>query len=1277
MSTTKRWISLLLALVMVLGLIPLTTSASQNVLTGEYGYNSGITWSYDLDMKVLTIEGTGKMRNLEIEDLAYDDVYLDSEAYNAEHLYISEGITHIGSYAFSYCDKLKYVEIPESVESIGEYAFDRDCPWIDDKISVGADVVIDNFLIASAKTGEIRIETPIKYVVGGAIENATHVTFGESVEAIGSYAVDCYDNPELKSVTVFNPECEIDDRAFGKSVGWSFAEGYHFYTIQNLTVYGYPDSTAQMYCEEVNSKWNWKFIALDSDPENPPAPSVDTHDTLDQLTELDYLAFSKLAYRNLDQLKGKTVRQVIGDKWDGFWTDGTTTEFLNSEIYGAIANWTVYKTGSGEDGFYYAVFKAPDAGQAVLAYRGSENLLKVIEGNQDAIGDWFKNDFPMILGGFIGTQFEDACKAYTDLAGDPEIWMITTTGHSLGGAWADAVSALYGCDGVSMNAVPILDVVYDTHPQYYGATFTGLSDWNFVDHANVVDVMAGMNEVMFSSSPLKPYISHENMYTGANIFTYHSMWSMVQRSNDGSVSISDVKATYIPNPAMTQERKLSYVSLGSTSNDMLNKGMNSLKRQSAYGGNGEDQIYTGSSWDKLVGGAGFDVLDGGYGDDTYFYFKGDGHDYIRDIGGSDALYLYGYTKDDAIAIVEDEEIGFIDIYCNGEPVISIYEDGREYKSFTFDKFEVYVVWGNQDYDVYDITSFFKTRKYGSHLLISCPVSIEILDPDGNVVHTLTDGEVGSWYTEYGNFYVFEEENGEYGKVLDLVEGYTARIVGADEGTMDVTYQIPVDGELSEPVSVSGVPVTENLSATIEETEDGDVYLVIDEDSDGETDSERKLYGECPFTDVPEGSFYYEPVMWAVENGITSGTSETTFDPSGLCLRAHVVTFLYRAAGSPAPASTKNPFTDVKSGDFYYNPVLWAVANGITQGVSKTQFGSTQVCNRAAVVTFLWRTAGSPEPESTSNPFVDVKTTDFFYKPVLWAVENGITNGVDATHFGPATDCNRAQVVTFLYRAAKINNEKPVTPTEPEIDPGLVYVVYDDHVEITNYTGTATEIGIPARIEGLPVTVIGEDAFNRCYDLINVSIPEGVTTIGDFAFQFCSNLTTISIPDTLVTIGDSAFDSCYKLTDITLPAGISHIGGSAFVNCDSLISISIPEGITAISDFTFYACDNLTSVLIPESVTSIGYRAFFYCDSLTAISIPEGVISIGNEAFARCYHLNTINFDGNAPVFGENVFDDVTGTAYYPANNFTWTTDVMQDYGGDITWVANDSGQKLV
>ena len=172
----------------------------------------------------------------------------------------------------------------------------------------------------------------------------------------------------------------------------------------------------------------------------------------------------------------------------------------------------------------------------------------------------------------------------------------------------------------------------------------------------------------------------------------------------------------------------------------------------------------------------------------------------------------------------------------------------------------------------------------------------------------------------------------------------------------------------------------------------------------------------PFTDVPYGAYYEAPVLWALTNGITTGASATSFNPGSDCLRAQVVTFLHRAEGNPAPASTKNPFTDVTPSDYFYAPVLWAVEKGITNGVSKTEFGARNVCSRAAVVTFLWRAAGSPAPKSTHNPFSDVPADSFYEDAVLWAVENGITTGTSATKFSPTKSCNRAQVVTFLYRA---------------------------------------------------------------------------------------------------------------------------------------------------------------------------------------------------------------------------------------------------------------------
>ncbi|MBQ8354828.1 MAG: S-layer homology domain-containing protein [Oscillospiraceae bacterium] len=186
----------------------------------------------------------------------------------------------------------------------------------------------------------------------------------------------------------------------------------------------------------------------------------------------------------------------------------------------------------------------------------------------------------------------------------------------------------------------------------------------------------------------------------------------------------------------------------------------------------------------------------------------------------------------------------------------------------------------------------------------------------------------------------------------------------------------------------------------------------------------------PFLDVNETHFYHESVLWAVENGITNGVDATHFGPMSVCNRAQVVTFLWRAAGSPEPQSAENPFTDVKTGTWYTDAVLWAVEKGITNGLTADTFGPNTVCNRAQVVTFLHRANGSPEPEGTDDPFTDVAAGSFYAKAVLWALENGVTTGASHTTFNPNGQCLRAQVVTFLYRADQLPEPAP----EPEPDP---------------------------------------------------------------------------------------------------------------------------------------------------------------------------------------------------------------------------------------------------
>ena len=175
--------------------------------------------------------------------------------------------------------------------------------------------------------------------------------------------------------------------------------------------------------------------------------------------------------------------------------------------------------------------------------------------------------------------------------------------------------------------------------------------------------------------------------------------------------------------------------------------------------------------------------------------------------------------------------------------------------------------------------------------------------------------------------------------------------------------------------------------------------------------------EASFIDVSSGAYYAEPVAWAVEKGVTNGTSPYLFSPDATCTRAQVVTFLWRAAGEPEPGTDSNPFADVAEGQYYYKAVLWAVEQGITTGTSADKFSPNSGCTRGQVVTFLWRAEGKPEPASSTHPFTDVKAGEYYEKPVIWAVENGITTGTSTSLFSPSATCTRAQIVTFLYRAA--------------------------------------------------------------------------------------------------------------------------------------------------------------------------------------------------------------------------------------------------------------------
>ena len=172
--------------------------------------------------------------------------------------------------------------------------------------------------------------------------------------------------------------------------------------------------------------------------------------------------------------------------------------------------------------------------------------------------------------------------------------------------------------------------------------------------------------------------------------------------------------------------------------------------------------------------------------------------------------------------------------------------------------------------------------------------------------------------------------------------------------------------------------------------------------------------ENPFVDVKKDDYYYDAVIWAVGKGIAKGVTDTTFQPNASCTRAEMVTFLYRAAGSPEPTNKVNPFTDVAEDSYYYKAVLWAVEKGIAKGTSETTFSPNDTCTRGQAVAFLYRYANSPAV-SGSNSFADVSETAYYYNATLWAMSEKVTEGTSATTFSPNDLCTRGQIVTFLYR----------------------------------------------------------------------------------------------------------------------------------------------------------------------------------------------------------------------------------------------------------------------
>ena len=220
-------------------------------------------------------------------------------------------------------------------------------------------------------------------------------------------------------------------------------------------------------------------------------------------------------------------------------------------------------------------------------------------------------------------------------------------------------------------------------------------------------------------------------------------------------------------------------------------------------------------------------------------------------------------------------------------------------------------------------------------------------------------------------------------------------------------------------------------------------------------------------------------------------------------------------------------------------------------------------------------------------------------------------------------------------------------------------------------GKATQmnnVSLPAAYKGKPVTAISEKGFDKCENLISITLPDTITSIGNYAFRSCYKLTSITMPDSVTSIGSYAFESCRGLTSITIPNSVTSIGRYAFHWCSKLTNITIPDSVTSIGSYAFEQCSGLTSITIPNSVTSIGSGAFSNCSSLTNITIPDSVTSIGSYAFFYCRMLTTITIPNSVTSIENSAFsycDNLT-SVYYKGDKNKWDKITIYSYNEDLT-----------
>ena len=994
----KRITSLFLMCCLILTLIPVKTHAANIVDSGACGDN--VTWTLDSD-GVLTISGTGDMWDIELDAAPWHD-----HVPSIKSVIIENGVISIGQNAFFNCTHLLYVSIPSSVSTIGYYAFsgvtnlneievDDDNPYF---CSInGVLFNKDKTLLIQYPAGNARTtySLPAGLLSIGdfafaSCNSLVNVVIPDGVKSIGAFAFSICDS--LQSIMIPKSVSSIGDSALAEC--WSLidisvdANNQSYCSVDGVlfnrdktNLIQYPTGRKNNIYEIPNGTEkiiNSAFCLCASLAETTIPDSVKTIETF---------AFDHCSNLSVVHI-GKNVGNI------GNYAFGGCNKLTDVYYAGTENQWRNINIGVGNNALSSATRHyisneninpnnptLPDTNERMITYSNEHG----------SYSTWFgPNELSIASDAGINNRYlSTLCAILSDAAYGNGSNLESVYSQMFDGCeweWqSDGYDANSFCSGIALGKMIIggkennilVITIRGTENLFNGEgladIYKGTEDlWGYPTYSGIKSfeetVMARLNRFInehqnldISTTPLKV------------IITGHSL-------GGATANLLAARFTKFSNSG-------AWWSGLATKNSIYAYTFGGIDSISV---NTERHLYT-TSYHTIYDG--YENIHNIY--NLYDTFGLGGSVPINNIAGK-----YGHI--DSFAQHDYNLLGNIEFV--GDHMMFTYLEAIS-RSYVPESGST------------EVTQHVITKR----IWVRCPVDIEVYE-SGNLVGRIIDNQIDERVTTISMTVVDDEK----AIILPADGQYTIKMTATDAGYMTYSEEDLSDTAINVR-SFENVKLTEGKTMISEvgqttQLEDVSLYVVDEEGTpilEVHEDGTETVFQPTvpPFTDVFRDTYYADAVAWAVEKGITTGTSATTFSPDQGCTRGQVVTFLWRAAGSPDVAIS-NAFSDVPSDQYYAKAVAWAVANNITLGVGNGKFAPNDVCTRGQIVTFLWRYENSPEVIGDS--FSDVPASAYYSIPVSWAVANGITNGIGNNRFAPEDVCTRAQIVTFLYRDLKLS-----------------------------------------------------------------------------------------------------------------------------------------------------------------------------------------------------------------------------------------------------------------